>query len=439
MALELNVFPNDFFRPYAHQKKIYKAFFQNGITHFLLKLPRRTGKTHNLLNFAGLACQYRVGTLWYAMPTRQQASTVIWNGIDFNGFPYLAVIPESIREKPNNKDLRIPFKNGSQLQFVGAYGYDRLRSGNPMGLILDEAAYCDPGAFRAWEPALKQNNGFVIFVSTPDESSQNWFYKLWQRNEHNPEWFVQGETVETTFNHQGTRIITEKMLNEIRAEGATEDYIRREYYCEFATGGHGGYFEAALLRVTDEKRRLNFPIKKELPVYTFWDLGVDVSAIWWIQKLPDGQFSAIMSREYHEKPLSEIITDIYRVAGELGIVYGQHFLPHDGDKRETASLISYYQQARDLGLYPVTVIDRTPSKLSSIEMMRMFLSRVIFHEKNTERGWECLCNYGLEENNKPMKWPSHLTDAFMQCVQNEKKVGNQYGAPPPRRVDIRVS
>lgn len=109
--------------------------------------------------------------VWMIAPTYRQGRLISWSTIK-------RMIPqEALIRKPNDADMLIELKNGSQLFYMGSDDPDSLRGPAPTAVILDEAAYHKPEAwYNVIEPNLTVNRAPALFVSTP--KGFNWFKDL---------------------------------------------------------------------------------------------------------------------------------------------------------------------------------------------------------------------------------------------------------------------
>jgi len=82
-------------------------------------------------------------------------------------------------------------------------------------------------------------------------------------------------------------IIDEEELEEARKDMTLEEYMQ-EFECSFDIGVRGGYYSSELQDVRECQRIVNGLYDEELPVYTFWDIGVDdYTAIIFVQVQKD--------------------------------------------------------------------------------------------------------------------------------------------------------
>ena len=163
---------------------------------------------------------------------------------------------------------------------------------------------------------------------------------------------------------------------------------------------------------------LRFEIKENMPVFTFWDIGVgDNTAIWFLQ--PDGPFLRMINYyQYQGKGMSHYISYIEQFRLQYKINYGRHFAPHDIRNREWSSGKSRLDEAEEQDL----IFDITPSisRDDGINAARAIFGRVYFHEKNCQHGLLCLQNYHRTWDaarktfsDKPYHdWSSDGADAF---------------------------
>jgi len=109
--------------------------------------------------------------VWYISPTYRQGRLISWSQIK-------RMIPqEAFAKKPNDQDMMITLKNGSELYYMGSDDPDSLRGPAPTGVIFEEAAYHKPEAwYNVVEPNLSVHKAPAIFVSTP--RGFNWFKDL---------------------------------------------------------------------------------------------------------------------------------------------------------------------------------------------------------------------------------------------------------------------
>lgn len=137
----------------------------------LVRAGRKFGKTvyarKKMLDWMGPAN----ACVWYIAPTYKQAKLISWS-------EFKRMIPaEALAKRPNDNDLVIQFKNGSEGYFMGSDDTDTLRGPKPTGIILEEAAYHKR---EAWHDVLRPNllvhRAPALFITSPN--GFNWFKDL---------------------------------------------------------------------------------------------------------------------------------------------------------------------------------------------------------------------------------------------------------------------
>ena len=245
----------------------------------------------------------------------------------------------------------------------------------------------------------------------------------------NDRWFSQKLTVDDT------NVISEKAIEEERDSGMSEEMIDQEYYCSFEAPMFGAYYakEMAKAKVTA------VPYEPNLPVHTYWDLGVDdATAIWFIQ-LYGLEVRVI---DYLECS-GEGIPFYVKSLKEKPYVYGDHYAPHDIKVREFGTGRTRLETAAKLGIrfniVPNIGLD------DGINAVRTVLPRCYFDKEKTQRGVDALRQYHKEwdEQRKVFlprpyhDWTSHAADAFryVSVSINERNLHERFDADSNQRAD----
>lgn len=180
----------------------------------------------------------------------------------------------------------------------------------------------------------------------------------------------------------------------------------------------GAYYTKWIREAQTQGRIKDFPIEKELPVHTFWDLGVgDATAIWFMQAL-GRELRFINYYEVEGEGLTYISRELVRIGNELKIKYGEHFAPHDIRVREFTTGISRFESAAKMGIN-FQIVPKM-SMDDGINAVRTVFDRCWFHKENCKDGLRALKYYRKEFDekrneykNKPYhNWASHGSDAF---------------------------
>jgi hypothetical protein len=324
--------------------------------------------------------------------------------MDRNGIRFLDRIPEELRTKTREDEMRIELANGSSIQIVGTDNLNVVGP-NPIGCVFSEYSLQNPRAWDLIRPILAENDGWAVFNYTP--RGRNHGFDLYQMALDNPKWFTQLLTVEDT------GAIPMAAIDEERRAGMSEELIQQEFYCSFDYGLEGAYYLNQINRARSEGRITNIPIE-DLPVYTAWDLGIgDSTAIWFFQLVRQ----EVRIIDYHEDS-GEGLAHYAKVLQDRGYLYGDHYAPHDVEHRELGSGTSLRQRGRELGIKFKVVPKHTIE--DGIEAARSIFPRCWFDKDRAKAGLNALMNYRKEWDDKhqvfrtrPLHdWASHGADSF---------------------------
>jgi hypothetical protein len=261
------------FRPRPYQLIALKAI-DKGIKRFIFVWHRRSGKDYTA--FAAIVVRRaleRVGTYFYILPTYNQASKVIWNGIDKDGFRFIDHIPDEIIKDKNATDMRITLKNGSIIQLIGAENIDRIVGTNPVGVIFSEFSLMRPKVWDFIRPILAENGGWAGFIFTP--RGMNHAHTLLQQAKNSPtEWYVSVLSV------KDTQAIPADVLEQEKKE-MPRDLYEQEYMVKFIEGATAVFknvdvstYEQPFICSPEHRYRLGVDLAKvnDFTVITAFDL-----------------------------------------------------------------------------------------------------------------------------------------------------------------------
>jgi phage terminase large subunit len=416
------------FVPRHYQLPLLKPL-DNGIKKNIWCLHRGAGKDLLALNYLiGCALKKR-GVYLHCFPNYSQGKKAIWKSNhstdDGDVVAYLEHIPEQLIKSKNSSEMVIEFVNGSIYCVMGLDGKNanRARGMNPNFVILSEYAFMDPESWYTVEPRVTQNNGTVIFASTPN--GQNHFYHLYNHAKSNPkEYFSSLLTIDDT------SVFPSNFIQSKRDEGIPEDFIQQEYYCSFTRGSEGSYYGKLIQNARDEDRVTSLSISSDLPCFTAWDIGIgDSTAIWIFQILHNGKYNFLNYYENNNEGLEHYIRYLDNWKVKNSVVYDTHYMPHDMQQREYTSGVDRLTTARNMGLKVMV----TPKKSieEGIQAVRSLLPHCVFDSKSCERGIKCLDFYRKKWNetlkvyyDEPLhdQW-SHGADAFRMAAIGVKAYG----------------
>lgn len=406
---------------------------KEGCTRFYKVWHRRAGKDLTDINFTIMQMMERKGNYWHMLPEYNQARKAIWRGKTAKGMPYIDYFPRELIKSIREQEMMIELINGSTWQLVGSDTIDSLRGASPVGIVMSEYAFTNPNAWPTIEPILMENNGWVVFNTTP--YGENHAYQLWKLAEDHPKWFTQKLTIEDT------SIVTTEQIEELRSMGTTDETIQREYYCSWQGSIEGAYYSDVMKYLDDNNLITNVPYDPQHPVSTYWDIGIsDYTTIWFVQRV-GREFWII---DYYQDN-GRAVTDYGEYIDKLPYKYDTHNLPHDAGYRQLATGKSIKQQLADLmPNHKFRVLQRTNSVQSDIMATRSFLKRCVFDKKRCYEGLDALRSYSKKWSDKkncfedkPLhNWASHGADGFRYLATDlmdknhiDRPAGNENGLP----------
>jgi phage terminase large subunit len=405
-----------------YQKGVFQALFFQLLIELLLIWPRRAGKDAVLREAILAYALKRKGFYLYLFPFATQLRKVIWRGIDEQGNSFIDSIPKQILAcAPNNQELFLTLINGSIIQFAGTDNFDSLRGVNCAGVFMSETADHNPRIFDVIRPILLRSGGPLVCNGTP--KGKNHWYDMYMASRYRSDVYTSHLTIDMIKDNEGKWIFSQEQIESERQKGVPEEIIRQEYYCDFNVGVQGAYYTKNIQAAHDQGRILDFPIP-QLPVWTFWDIGVsNATAIWFVQ--PNGSYlDLIYYIEKTDEGPDYFAKELARVQRELGIEYRGHFGPHDLRQRRwgysaRSSLQLAAAEGINFNLVPEVGFD------NGIQAVRALFKQCRFHAKNCSHGIRGLTEYRREWNevdkvfkDTPKKnWATDCADAFRYfCV-----------------------
>ena len=168
---------------------------------------RRAGKDNFGLNLANIEAARIPGNYWHLFPLQTQAKKAIWEGLDDQGRRIIEnIFPLASRESTLQADMMIKFKNGSTWQMAGSDRYNSLVGSNVRGIVFSEWALCNPVAWDYCRPIIRENKGWVMFITT--YRGKNHAYQMYENLKSNPDWFCSKLTINDTLRQDGTPVLS---------------------------------------------------------------------------------------------------------------------------------------------------------------------------------------------------------------------------------------
>jgi hypothetical protein len=225
---------------------------------------RRFGKTTTLLLKMFLAACKRKGMYGYFAPTHKQAKLIAWNMLK-------DIVPDHYQAgKPNESELFIPLKNGSEIRLFGMKEAEGNLGIKLAGAIVDEYDQMDKRQVDdVLRPALADMQGFLWYSGTPDATRGQMkelfdMVRLEKKEGKRMNW--------NTFHFtslEGGYIPAEEI--ELARQELDERTFRQNFLASFESLEGKVYYAFDF----DENVQQTSVYKPGLPVVMFWDFNVD--------------------------------------------------------------------------------------------------------------------------------------------------------------------
>jgi len=399
----------------TYQKTLWESLYHKKRGFFFIH--RRAGKDFVCVNILTREAMKRVGVYYYLFPTYEQARKVIWEGITNDGQKFIDMFPPELVAKRNEQQMSIELVNGSVIRLIGTDRYDAIRGTNPIGCVFSEFAFQNPMAWDIIRPILRANEGWAIFITTPNGENHAW--ELYRRIKDNKKWVAQLLTIEDT-----NALILDD-LQEERDSGMSEAMIRQEYYCDPFALQDGVVYRRELSNVELQDVAYD-PL---LPVQTFWDLGRRDTAVCWFAQVRGDRINLI---DYYEN-VGDWVGDWLKMLDNRPYRYSPLGLPHDAFNKRNEAKNSIAGQFEEAG-YAVRRIPNS-SIANGISAVRRIFPRLVFDHK-CQQGLTALKSYKYSYNvikkvftNDPdHNWASHPADGlrYLAVGIEELSKGNDY-------------
>jgi phage terminase large subunit len=383
----------------------FNGFHQRDKRWAVIVAHRRAGKTvacvMELLTRA-LATSKKDARYAYIAPYREQAKTVAWAYLK----QYAANVVKDPAEDFRESDLTVRLFNGSHVRLFGADNPNALRGMYLDGVVMDEYADMRPSLWgEVIRPTLSDRKGWAVFIGTP--RGKNEFWDVYDNAGRDEAWF------RLTLKASETQILPEPELIDAR-KTMTENQYAQEYECSFDAAIIGAVYAKELKLAYDKGRVRKVPYDGAKLVFAAFDIGRrDATAIWFYQIIQN----EIRVLDYFEDNM-ETATYYASVLKGRDYKYDTLYLPHDADKGEAATGVTFAEVMRDNGfrvevLKPIALED-------GINAARMLFPKCIFDADKCQPGLEALQSYRWDYNirmgelkNAPVHdWASHGADAF---------------------------
>jgi hypothetical protein len=200
--------------------------------------------------------------------------------------------------------------------------------------------------------------------------------------------------------------------------------MRREYPSTpdeaFEQALEGAYFAHQLSAAAKQGRIGGFPLDPRAPVNTFWDLGRNDQNVIWLHQWVTGYHRFVGYYENSGEFIGHYISWLREWARERDVVFGDHYVPHDGDRESLWLEQGTMGVMQGLGFRP-RVVERPKVKGEAIASARAIFPTCQFDEAACDLGLKRLRHYRKEWDDDHGVWKdrprhddnSHGADAFL--------------------------
>ena len=196
----------------------------------------------------------------------------------------------------------------------------------------------------------------------------------------------------------------------------------------------GVVYRSEIELLIEENRFCNIPVEKSLPVFTFWDLGLNDSMTVWLMQPFLKELRIVACYGNRDEGMEHYINWLFDFREKYGIRYAEHMAPHDIAVRSLMTKEKRIDTAKRMGI-KFNLVERCKTKADSINALKKMFPRIYIDKVrcdtdisgNTgdlakQTGWKAL--KGLrrqwDHDNEVFKdavgpkWATDYTDALQQ-------------------------
>lgn len=427
------------YNPRAYQADLIDEFFDmleglSTVKNFVVCWHRRAGKDVSFFQCVVAAAEIEPGDYYYLLPKQNQARRVVWNGIvmDSDGKPcqFKDFIPPDSLVTANGQEMRYTLANGSNIYVGGSDNFNNFVGGNAKGIVYSEWSLCNPLARDYFKPMINQNNGWQMFCFTP--RGKNHAYQTFvnaQKESAQGRWFVSMKDVTQTAKEDGSPVVTQEQIENDIADGMDKDTANQEYYLDFDAAVKGVIYGQEMKKARAEGRIYDCELLKDVPVLTFWDIGLskgNATTCWLMQPVPDStKLRLIGYYEAEDEPFDTAEEWLKQFCTKHGVKLGKFYFPHDGKNREWVAGKKRHEEVIARG-YDVTVLPRITDVWLGIRQTKSIFDRFEFHEEYCGYGIGCLERYRRKVHDETQVLGEPIHDDSSNGADALRQIGQFY-------------
>lgn len=398
-------------------------FFRAGGKRAIEVWHRKAGKDRVATFIESEMAIKRVGLYWHALPRYEEARKVIWDAITPDGKRLIDVnFPDEICRRKNAHEMKIELVNGSIWQPVGADNYDSLVGASPVHVTFSEFALMHPAAWQFIRPAIAQNDGSAMFITTP--RGYNHAHELLEHAKAD-DWRTGGRWHWSIVKASTSGVLSREILDDERRT-MPEELYRQEFECDFSAANVGAILGRYIEEAEAQGRVDAFDYDPDgLPIEISSDIGFRDTAAWWMwQPKPDG-FALVDYDEDTGQDAEDWASRLNERAKKAGYPIGKIWLPHDAKAKTFSTKHSAVETfIKAFGVERIGVVPQS-TKQDRINAARMVMPKCRFDRVRCKAGlaglraWAFLYDeirkvYSREPDHD---WASHPGDGFSYGAQ----------------------
>jgi hypothetical protein len=210
----------------------------------------------------------------------------------------------------------------------------------------------------------------------------------------------------------------------VKTEATQEGDMKREYPSTpdeaFEQALEGAYFSLQLAVANRQRRIGGYPYDPRYKVNTFWDLGRNDNTVIWLHQYIGGYHRFIGYYENSGEFIGHYVKWLRDWAEERQATFGDHYMPHDGDRQSLWLEGGTLSVMEGLKFSP-QIVQRPENKLEAITAGRSVFLRCQFDQVGCSVGLKRLRAYRKEWDDLRGVWKdrplhdinSHGADGFL--------------------------
>ncbi len=234
----------------------------------------------------------------------------------------------------------------------------------------------------------------------------------------------------------GIRLTDEQRAWYVKKEATLGGDMKREFPSTpdeaFEQALEGAYFSVEMANAAKSDRIGGFPVDPRYPVNTFWDLGINDLNTIWLHQYIKGFHRFVGYYENSGEWIGHYVNWLNEWAKANAIQFGDHYVPHDGDRRSIWLPDGTLDVMAKLNFRP-KVVSRANSEIQQINQARPIFHRCQFDEAGCSVGLKRLKSFRKEWDDLRGVWKdksrhdinSHGAKAFLTFTSsgiNEEEV-----------------